>query len=126
MTGGKALILYDGICNLCSGSVGFILKKDKKKQFRFVALQSEEGLKLIQRFQIPKAVDSVILIKKDHVFIESDAAIEICKLLPSPYKWFTIFKSVPEKWRDKIYSWVAKNRYSWFGKKNQCCYFEEG
>lgn len=119
----KPIILFDGVCNLCNASVNFILKRDKRQQFQFVALQSEEGIELIEKHQIPKETDSVVLIKNQNVFTESDAGIEISRLLPSPWNWAVVFKIIPKKWRDSIYRWVAKNRYRWFGKQSVSCHF---
>jgi len=125
MNDNNPIILFDGICNLCNGSVNFILKRDKKKQFRFVSLQSDEGKELIKRYKIPQETDSVILIRKNKIFVESDAALKISGLLPTPWKWLTIFKIIPTKWRNKIYNWVAKNRYKWFGKRDVCNFGDE-
>ena len=119
----KHIVLFDGICNLCNGAVNFILKRDKKKQFRFVALQSDEGKNLISKFKIAPETDSVILILYNQVYTESDAAIEISKLLPAPCNWFSAFKVTPKKLRNRIYKWIAKNRYRWFGKRETCRIF---
>jgi predicted DCC family thiol-disulfide oxidoreductase YuxK len=114
------LILFDGVCNLCNGAVDFILRHDRKRRFRFVALQSEAGEKAIKNLGIPSETDSVILYREKQLFIESDAAIEIARLLPIPWKWAVILKIIPKKLRDRIYRRVAKNRYRWFGKKQAC------
>lgn len=113
-------VLFDGVCNLCNGTVDFILKRDRKKQFRFVALQSETGKKIRRKFRFPEEIDSVILILGEKVFYESDAALEIARLLPAPWKWASFFKIVPENWRNAVYRWIARNRYRWFGKKKEC------
>ena len=120
MESNKPIILFDGICNLCDSSVNFILKRDKKSLFRFVTLQSEEGEKIIATHKIPPESDSVILVQNNTVFIESDAAIEICRKLPTPWKWLSITKKLPKKWPDKLYRLIAKNRYKWFGKRDSC------
>lgn len=114
------IILFDGICNLCNGSVNFILKRDKKKLFQFVSLQSERGVELVYEFQIPKETDSVILIADNQVYLESEAAIHILQLLPVPWKWLAGFEIVPKKLRDKVYHLIARNRYRWFGKRDVC------
>ena len=116
----KHIILFDGVCNLCNGAVNFILKRDKRKQFQFVALQSEKGINLISKFKIVPETDSVILILNNQVYTESDAAIEIAKLLPVPWNWLSAIKIIPKKLRDGIYKWIAKNRYRWFGKRETC------
>ena len=121
----KSILLFDGVCNLCSGFVRFILKRDKTKRFCFVALQSEKGKEFIERYKIHQETDSVILIDKNKVYMESDAAIKISQLLPAPWSWAVVFKIIPKNWRDKMYRWVAKNRYSWFGKNNTVCHFDD-
>ena len=114
------VILFDGLCNLCNGAVDFLLKRDRRKQFRYAALQSETGKVLIQKFHIPEHTDSVILIHLNKVYFESDAAIEISSLLPYPWRLGIIFQMIPKIIRDKIYRWIAKNRYRWFGKRETC------
>ena len=116
----KHIILFDGICNLCNGTINFILKRDKKDQFHFVTLQSDLGDELIEQYKIAPETDSVILIIKNRVYTESDAALEIARKLPTPWNWFSAFKIIPKKIRDGVYKWIAKNRYRWFGKRNTC------
>jgi predicted DCC family thiol-disulfide oxidoreductase YuxK len=116
----KPVILFDGVCNLCNNAVDFIIRHDAKKQFMFVALQSEAGEKLVQLFGIPPDSDSVILIYEEKVYCESEAALKIARLLKFPWNLAVIFRTIPIKQRDKIYKWVARNRYKWFGKKNTC------
>jgi predicted DCC family thiol-disulfide oxidoreductase YuxK len=114
------LVLFDGVCNLCNGTVDIILKRDAKKQFRFVALQTETGEVIRNKYSIPDEIDSVVLIYNGKVFYESDAALEIARLLPPPWKWAVVFKIVPVGLRNAIYRWIARNRYRWFGKKETC------
>lgn len=114
------LVLFDGVCNLCNGTVDFMLKRDPKKQFRFVPLQTEQGEITRKKFSIQDEVDSVILIHKEEVFYESDAVLEIARLLPAPWKWAVVFKIVPVNWRNAVYRWIARNRYRWFGKRKEC------
>ena len=120
MNDNKSIILFDGICNLCNMSVDFVLKRDKEKKFRYVSLQSEEGKSLVKWYKIPPETDSVILIENKAVFLESDAAIEIGKKLPAPWKWAGVFRIMPKKIRNGIYRWIARNRYRWFGKRKTC------
>jgi predicted DCC family thiol-disulfide oxidoreductase YuxK len=114
------LVLFDGVCNLCNGTVDFIIKRKSKTPFRFVALQSEAGEKLIQKYNIPREIDSVILIDNNGVFWKSEAALEIARHLTFPWKMAIFFKIIPKQWRDGIYGWIAKNRYRWFGKRTSC------
>jgi len=114
------IILFDGVCNLCNGTVDFLLKRDRKKQFRFVALQSESGKLYIRKFQIPVNTDSVILIRFNQVYFESDAIIEIAGMLNYPWKLGVIVKIIPKKIRNGLYRIIARNRYRWFGKRSTC------
>ena len=114
------LVLFDGVCNLCNRAVDFILKRDPKKRFRFVAIQSEAGQFLMGRFNVPAETDSVILIVGGSVYTQSEAALEIARLLPFPWRMAVVLKIIPENIRNRMYRWIAKNRYKWFGKKKTC------
>lgn len=118
----KKIILFDGVCNLCNGAVLFVIKRDKQDSFRFAALQSEVGQKLTRERGIDTAkVDSIILIEPGIAYYtKSTAALKIAAhfgglwMLLYPLKW------LPEGFRNRIYDYVAANRYAWFGKKDQC------
>ncbi len=116
----QPIILFDGICNLCNGTVDFLLKRDRTKQFSFVPLQSDEGQLIIQKFQIPVETDSVVLIDLDSAYFESEAIVKIAEKLPYPWKMVEIVKFIPEKIRNGLYRLVANNRYGWFGKRSTC------
>jgi predicted DCC family thiol-disulfide oxidoreductase YuxK len=114
------VLLFDGVCNLCNGTVDFIIRKDRDKQFRFISLQSEAGIAVLQRFPVPEGLDSVVLLHKGKVYTESDAAIKVARLLPLPWKMAVLFKIIPRPLRNSIYRIIARNRYRWFGKKESC------
>lgn len=113
------IILFDGVCNLCNSSVQFILRYEKKPEFKFVALQSETGNKIRQQFQEEDISDSVLLIENNKLFQASDAALRIAKKLK--YFWILYYLIYLPNWmRDPFYRFVASNRYHWFGKRDQC------
>lgn len=114
------VILFDGVCNLCNSTVNFLLKRDRKKQFRFASMQSETGEFLRHQYGIPENSDSVILIKSETVFFKSNVVFEIAHMLPYPWKIAVFLKIIPKKIRDKLYDMIAKNRYRWFGKRETC------
>lgn len=118
----KKIILFDGVCNLCNGSVQFVIKRDKKDVFRYAAIQSEVGEQLIAERHIDTSqVDSIILIEPGVAyFTKSDAALEIAGELGGLWKLTSIFKWIPKSIRDVIYDFVARNRYKWFGKQESC------
>lgn len=115
------LVLFDGLCNLCSGSVQFILKKDKKKQFFFASLQSPIGQTYLQKSGLP-ATDfhSFVLIEKDQAYTRSTAALRVLKNLGGGWKVFYALRIVPIPLRDGIYNWIARHRYQWFGRRESC------
>ena len=114
------IILFDGYCNLCNGAVNFVVRHDRKHQFRYVPLQSLVGKKLTSLFAVPEEVDSVVLISKGRMSIESDAGINILEILGFPWKIFALVRFVPKNTRDRIYRWIARNRYRWFGRRSYC------
>lgn len=115
------VILFDGMCNLCSGSVQFIIKRDPRAKFQFASLQSALGQSQLERFGLDKTeLHSIILIREDHFLQRSDAALEIARHLNAGWPLFYGFKILPRFLRDGIYTWIANNRYRFFGKKDSC------
>lgn len=117
----QPLILFDGMCNLCSSSVQFIIKRDKKKQFYFTSIQSHLGQQIIQYFQLDfTKAESVLLLEKNNIFIESTAALKIANQLSGFWSILYSFIIIPSFIRNSIYQLIARNRYKWFGKKESC------
>lgn len=118
----KKIILFDGVCNLCNSAVQFIIKNDKKDIFRFVALQSELGIEICNYIGVDQTkIDSIILYNPDVAYYyKSTAAIKIAEELRGIYSLISVSKIFPEKVRNYIYDYIAKNRYKWYGKKESC------
>ncbi len=118
----KKIILFDGVCNLCNGVIQFVIKRDKKDTFRYAALQSEIGAKLIAERAIDTTkVDSIILIEPGVAyFTKSDAALEISKSFSGGWKLLSVFTWIPKSFRDVVYDQIARNRYKLFGRKDAC------
>ncbi|MFL6196629.1 MAG: thiol-disulfide oxidoreductase DCC family protein [Thermoanaerobaculia bacterium] len=120
-TTGHPIVLFDGVCNLCSTSVQFILRRDPAGRFRFASLQSPAGQELQARFGMdPAALDSVILVEGDRWYKESDAALRIARGLKGAWKLLTVLRLIPRPLRDAAYRLIARNRYRWFGKTEVC------
>jgi predicted DCC family thiol-disulfide oxidoreductase YuxK len=120
-TDNKKIILFDGVCNLCNGSVVFIIKRDKKDVFRFAAIQSEEGQKLVKQYQIDTTkVDSILLLDGKNYYAKSTAALKIARHLKGGYPLLYGFMILPAFFRNWVYDIIARNRYKWFGKKESC------
>lgn len=114
------IIVFDGVCNFCNRIVQIIIRHDPSAQIHFAAQQSEAGEKLLHQYVIRESSSSVVFITKGVVYNQSDAVIEIAKLLkgwPSLFKYSII---VPRFIRNYIYQLVAANRYRLFGKQAQC------
>ncbi|MCT2536897.1 thiol-disulfide oxidoreductase DCC family protein [Aquibacillus koreensis] len=114
------IILFDGECNFCDRSVQFIIKRDRTATFKFASLQSDIGEKLREKYQIPKHLDSIILIDESNWYSKSTAALKICKNLNGLWKVLYPLLIVPKPLRDIFYNVIARNRYKWFGKKESC------
>lgn len=115
------IILFDGICNMCTASVQFIMKRDPKKTFRFASLQSTVANKLLIEHKIFKDINSIILITEDgRVFEKSTAVLRIASKIKGLWKLFAILLVIPPFIRNAVYQFVAKHRYNWFGKKEKC------
>ncbi len=115
------VILFDGVCNFCNGTVNFIIRQDKKNIFRFAALQSAKGQELLQQnYLSSKTWDSIVLIEKGVAYKASAAALKLFNRLPWYWKWTQLFWIVPPFLRNAVYDFIARNRYKWFGKKEKC------
>ena len=117
----KRIVLFDGDCNFCDASVQFIIKRDPYAHFYFTSLQSEKGHQLKKQYDIGEDEDSVVLIEKGKAYTQSSAALRIAKKLDGLWHLFFLFILVPRPVRDSLYNYVAKNRYRWFGKKEDAC-----
>lgn len=114
------IIVFDGVCNFCNRVVQIIIRHDPSAQIHFTAQQTEAGEKLLHQYSIKESISSVVFITKGAVYYQSDAVIEIAKLLtgwPSVFKYTII---VPRFFRNYIYQLIAANRYRLFGKLDQC------
>jgi predicted DCC family thiol-disulfide oxidoreductase YuxK len=117
----SAIILFDGVCNFCNGSVNFIIERDPQKYFKFAPLQSEIGEKLLKEKGVDKIeTDSVVLIEDEKVYTHTTAALRIARRLSGSWSWFYGFIVVPPFIRDVFYKLFAKYRYQMFGKQEAC------
>ncbi|MDB5193809.1 MAG: hypothetical protein JWQ96_3372 [Segetibacter sp.] len=117
----KPVILFDGVCNLCSNTVQFIIKHDKKDHFRFASLQSLYGQQVLDQFNLPtNHFNSFILYQQGKLYTKSTGALMVAKQLSG--LWFLLYGFIilPPFIRDAAYNFIANNRYKWFGKKEAC------
>lgn len=116
-----AVVLFDGVCNLCNGSVRFIIERDPRARFQFAPLQSPAADRLIaaqaDRASLP---DSIVLVDEGRLYVRSAAALRIARGLRFPWPLAWVFILVPRPIRDWVYDLIARHRYAWFGKRDEC------
>ena len=119
---GQHIILFDGVCNLCNGSVQFILRHEKAPMFRFASLQSEMGKQLLKWCGLPEDFNqAVIYIENGNIRLGSTAALKIGQRLKFPWSMLSSTALlVPKIIRDWVYNQIGKHRYQWFGKRDVC------
>lgn len=120
-TEATAILLFDGVCILCNGTVRFIINKDSKKRIKFAALQSIGGREIIKKIRLEaNYLKSLVFIIGDKYYLKSDAVFQILSILGGVWKLFYVFKIIPKPIRDYIYDLIAKYRYKIFGRKENC------
>ena len=118
----KKLILFDGVCNLCNNAVLKIIRQDKNDIFLFTSIQSNIGKNIINELGIDiSKIDSIVLyIPGGNYFIKSEAVFKIANEFKGAWKIIQIFRIFPDFLNNLFYDFVARNRYRWFGKKEEC------
>ena len=118
----KNTILFDSKCNLCSKTVKRVMKLDKNKLLTFISNKSEYGKNIISKNNLNSVTtETIVLFTTENKFlIKSDAAISIAVKLNPLFLIFNTLFIVPKKIRDRVYDYVAKNRYKWFGENESC------
>ena len=115
------LVIFDGVCNLCTHSVHFILAHEAEPLFRFTPVQSPAGGRLLRELGLdPDDVETFVVILDGMAYLRSDAAIRIAPHLRGAWRWLGAVKFIPRPVRDWVYDLVARHRYRWFGRREQC------
>jgi predicted DCC family thiol-disulfide oxidoreductase YuxK len=119
------VVLFDGVCNLCSGVVRFIIERDRDDVFRFASLQSDVGQRLMRDHGVDVATtsgdpDTIMLLDHGRAYVRSTAVLRIGRRLPRYRILSALGLATPRVLRDLVYDFVAKRRYRWFGKQDTC------
>lgn len=118
------IILFDGVCNLCSATVRFIINRDKAALFRFAAIQSETGQRILKQYmnkiEEEKGITSIYYIREKKCFRKSEAVLYILKDLGKGWQLLFPLIYIPSLVRDSLYVFISRNRYKLFGKKKIC------
>lgn len=117
----QAVVLFDGVCNLCNASVNFVIDRDPAGRFRFAALQSEAAAPLLARAGLaPDHLGSIVLVEEGRIYTRSTAALRIARRLSGAWPLLAVFLAVPRPLRDLAYDVIARHRYRWFGRAEAC------
>jgi predicted DCC family thiol-disulfide oxidoreductase YuxK len=117
----RIIIVYDGLCNLCSGSIAWIARRIADR-VRFVPAQSGEGTEILQAAGL-NALDpsSFLVVKNGQTLQKSAGVVAVLNLVGGGYKLGALLlRLMPRSITDKIYDFIAANRYKWFGKRETC------
>ena len=115
------ILLFDGVCNLCNGAVQFIIERDEDGLFRFASLQSDAAKQLLEKYpEASEDISTIVLLEKGRLYTRSDAALRAARYLSGAWPALYGFIIIPRPIRNAVYDWIARNRYRWFGKKDQC------
>ena len=116
----QPLVLFDGPCTLCRKSVRFLLRHEQAPELQFASLQSDLAKQALQQYQVPQDSDAIVLLVDDRAWIGSEAALRLASYLKAPYRWGRIFRFLPAAFHQAVYRWIARHRYRWFGRDEQC------
>ncbi len=118
----KIIVLYDGECGLCNLAIQILLREDPEDHFRFVSQQAALGKSILAHIGCSsQSLDSIVVYRPNVAYyIQSEAVFYVCKHGSNKLKLALVFQVFPGFILNFMYSYVAKKRYSWFGKHDQC------
>ena len=118
----RPVVVFDTDCVLCSNTVAFILAHERDRNLRFAGAWSNEGLELAARHGFTKSDlnETFLVILEGRALAKSDAGVAILRSLKAPWRWLAVLRLVPRGLRDAAYSFVARRRYRWFGRREGC------
>jgi predicted DCC family thiol-disulfide oxidoreductase YuxK len=114
------LILFDGVCVLCSRWVAFVIAHDPAARYRFVAIQTPLGRRLAARFGIDAETPPTnVIVTGGRAYFKLDSVVAVLRDLPG-WRWTRVAYALPRRVRDFLYDRIAKNRYHLFGRRDSC------
>ena len=119
------LVLYDGVCGLCNRTVRFLLAIDRRGVLCFAPLQGPTAARIAERHDLPQDLRTIVYVrsfglKRERTYLRSDAVLRIFGDVGGAWCLLMTFRLVPRFLRDPVYDWVARNRYRWFGRYDEC------
>ena len=117
----KPVIVFDGMCVMCSRFAQIVMRRDTRRRFRLLAAQSELGAALYRHYGLnPTDYETNVLIEDGRAYFKSEASIRILERLGLPWSLARLGRALPLSLRDRIYGAVARNRLRWFGVRETC------
>ncbi|MBA2459308.1 MAG: thiol-disulfide oxidoreductase DCC family protein [Gemmatimonadales bacterium] len=118
---GRAVVLFDGVCNLCNAWVRFVIDRDPRGRFVFAPLQGERAAALLREQGYRGApLASIVLVENGRVYDRSTAVLRIARRLRGLWPVLGLLLAIPRPVRDVMYDWIGRRRYRWFGRQDQC------
>jgi len=115
------VLLFDGVCNLCNTAVNIVIDMDKKQKIKLASLQSDFGKKVLRNFGLSETeFDSLVFLQEGKMYKKSTAAFKVLQITGGFWSFLLIFKILPKGLNDIFYDFIARNRYTFFGKKDAC------
>ena len=118
------IVFFDGVCNLCHSSVSYLIKHDKKSILKFASLQGDYAKSFFLAEEL-QSMESVLFYDGKKLYKKSTAVLKLLKLLGGWHRLLLLSYLVPTFIRNSLYDFVAKNRYRWFGKQDQCMIYSK-
>jgi len=116
-----SIVLFDGVCNFCNRTVNFVIARDVHRRFKFAALQSDAGQRILRERGLPaEGINSFLLLENGLMFDRSTAALRVLRRLGGAWSLGYVLVAVPSVVRDAVYNFIAVNRYKWFGQRDSC------
>jgi predicted DCC family thiol-disulfide oxidoreductase YuxK len=115
------ILFFDGVCNLCNSWVDWVIKRDRRRVFRFASLQGQTAYRLVPQYSEEAGLSTVCLVVGDKTYIRSTAVLQVLKRLGGIYAVLgALGYLIPRPWRDAWYRRIAEHRYEKYGKRDTC------
>ncbi len=118
-------MFYDGVCALCDRSVRLLIRIDRRRVLSYAPLQGETFARLAERVDLPAGLDSMVYVRgldtdEPQVFVYSDGSLQILRDVGGFWRVVSWLRVVPRPLRNAVYRWIARHRYKWFGRYDEC------
>lgn len=115
----SGIVYFDGICSICNGFVDFLITRDANHSLQYTTLQGDTAKENLNE-DLYKNVNSLIFQSGEKIYTRSNAALMALSSLGGFWKFTIWLRLIPRFIRDAIYKLIARNRYTWFGKRGEC------